>query len=31
MVAGDATAYTRQSDSGYSVTFYFCPHCGSTV
>jgi hypothetical protein len=30
-VAGDATAYTRQSDSGYPVTFYFCPHCGSTV
>jgi len=31
MVAGDATAYTRQSDSGYPVTFYFCPHCGATV
>src|SRR6267143_2879874 len=30
-VTGDATAYTRQSDSGYPVTFYFCPHCGSTV
>ena len=30
-MAGDATAYTRQSDSGYPVTFYFCPHCGSTV
>jgi hypothetical protein len=30
-VAGDATTYTRQSDSGYPVTFYFCPHCGSTV
>jgi len=30
-VAGDATAYTRPSDSGYTVTFYFCPHCGSTV
>jgi len=30
-VAGDATAYTRQSDSGYPVTFYFCPHCGATV
>jgi hypothetical protein len=24
-VAGDATTYTRQSDSGYPVTFYFCP------
>src|ERR1700719_1277976 len=31
MVAADATAYTRQSDSGYPVTFYFCPHCGATV
>ena len=30
-MAGDATAYTRQSDSGYPVTFYFCPHCGSNV
>jgi hypothetical protein len=30
-VAGDATAYTRGSDSGYPVTFYFCPNCGSTV
>ena len=30
-VAGDAMAYTRQSDSGYPVNFYFCPHCGSTV
>jgi hypothetical protein len=30
-MAGDATEYTRQSDSGYPVTFYFCPHCGSTV
>jgi Glutathione-dependent formaldehyde-activating enzyme len=28
IVADDATAYTRQSDSGYPVTFYFCPHCG---
>jgi hypothetical protein len=31
MVAGDATAYTRESDSGCAFTFYFCPHCGSTV
>jgi hypothetical protein len=31
MVAGDTKAYTRSSDSGYAVTFYFCPHCGSTV
>jgi hypothetical protein len=31
MVAGEAKAYTRSSDSGYLVTFHFCPHCGSTV
>ena len=31
IVAGDAKAYTRSSDSGYPVTFYFCPDCGSTV
>ena len=30
-MAGDATAYTRQSESGHPVTFYFRPHCGSTV
>ena len=26
-----AKAYTRQSDSGFPVTFHFCPDCGSTV
>src|SRR5215469_8635369 len=31
VVTGNAKAYTRSSDSGYSVTFYFCPNCGSTV
>jgi hypothetical protein len=31
VVAGNTKAYTRRSDSGYSVTFYFCPNCGSTV
>jgi hypothetical protein len=31
VVAGDAKAYSRSSDSGYTVSFYFCPHCGSTV
>jgi hypothetical protein len=31
IVAGDTKAYTRSSDSGYPVTFYFCPGCGSTV
>ena len=30
-VAGERMAYIRASDSGYPVTFYFCPHCGSTV
>ena len=30
-VAGERKAYIRASDSGYPVTFYFCPHCGSTV
>jgi hypothetical protein len=30
-VAGARKAYIRASDSGYPVTFYFCPHCGSTV
>ncbi len=28
---GRAQQYTRQSDSGYEVTFHFCPECGSTV
>jgi hypothetical protein len=30
-IAGGSKAYTRSSDSGYSVTFHFCPDCGSTV
>jgi hypothetical protein len=29
-VAGERKAYIRPSDSGYPITFYFCPHCGST-
>jgi len=28
---GDARHYTRQADSGYDVTFHFCPHCGASV
>jgi hypothetical protein len=28
---GQANAYTRSSDSGYEVTFHFCPNCGATV
>jgi hypothetical protein len=30
-VEGDHAAYTRPSDSGYPVTFHFCPQCGSSV
>ena len=29
--AGTATEYTRSADSGNSLTFRFCPVCGSTV
>jgi len=29
--AGQAQDYTRAGDSGHSVTFHFCPRCGSTV
>ena len=28
---GTSQSYTRPSDSGHSVTFHFCPTCGSTV
>ena len=28
---GRVQRYTRSSDSGYDVTFHFCPDCGSTV
>jgi hypothetical protein len=30
-VAGRATAWTRQAESGNALTFHFCPVCGSTV
>ena len=30
-VEGPRKSYTRQSDSGFPVTFHFCPDCGSTV
>jgi hypothetical protein len=30
-IAGEATAWTRTADSGHSLTFHFCPTCGSTV
>jgi len=28
---GVSRTYRRASDSGFAVTFYFCPNCGSTV
>jgi hypothetical protein len=28
---GQDQRFTRQSDSGYPVTFHFCPGCGSSV
>ena len=30
-IEGRATQFTRSADSGHSVTFHFCPLCGSTV
>jgi hypothetical protein len=30
-VQGRANVYERPSDSGFDVTFHFCPQCGSTV
>ncbi len=30
-VAGESRSFTRQGDSGGTVTFHFCPACGSTV
>lgn len=29
--SGAESTFTRQSESGFPVTFHFCPHCGSTV
>jgi hypothetical protein len=29
--AGRAQDYSRPSDSGFDVTFCFCPDCGSTI
>ena len=31
IVHGRSSLYTRQADSGFRVTFHFCPDCGSTV
>ncbi|MGE4249071.1 MAG: GFA family protein [Parvibaculaceae bacterium] len=30
-ITGERAHFTRAADSGNSVTFSFCPHCGSTV
>src|SRR5579864_8088663 len=30
-IQGKNTEFTRASDAGYTVTFHFCPICGSTV
>lgn len=30
-IAGDSTRFIRAGDSGGTVSFHFCPHCGSTV
>ena len=30
-ITGTATAWTRIADSGNTITFHFCPVCGSTV
>jgi hypothetical protein len=30
-ISGRSTEFTRVSDRGKSVTFHFCPSCGSTV
>lgn len=28
---GEDRTHTRKGDSGFDVTFHFCPHCGSSV
>ena len=30
-ISGPSTAYARRADSGNTLTFHFCPTCGSTV
>ena len=30
-VAGASKIYTRSADSGYKISFHFCPECGSNV
>lgn len=31
VAAGTSKSFTRTADSGNTVTFHFCPDCGSTV
>ena len=31
VVSGQSKAFTRNADSGNTVTFHFCPDCGSTI
>lgn len=31
VLTGEATEFTRGADSGYDVSFRFCPKCGTTV
>jgi hypothetical protein len=28
---GRSTSFVRKADSGNTLTFHFCPHCGTTV
>lgn len=30
-ISGNSHQFVRQADSGFAVTFHFCPTCGSTV
>lgn len=30
-ISGPSQSYTRDTDSGFTVTFHFCATCGSTV
>jgi hypothetical protein len=30
-VSGRSSTYARVADSGHTLTFHFCPTCGSTV
>ena len=30
-ISGKSVAYARNADSGHTLTFHFCPTCGSTV